>query len=39
MSELDREIVAVKNELKELTEEAEKHNHPDTYTKYAKMQR
>lgn len=39
MSELEKEILAVKNELKELIVESEKFNNPENYTKYAKMQR
>lgn len=39
MSELEREIVAVKRELKDLQEEAEKYNSPENYAKYGKLQR
>lgn len=39
MSDLQREIVAVKRELKELQDEAEKYNNPENYAKYGKLQR
>lgn len=39
MTEMEREIVAVKRELKELSDEAERFNNPENYAKYGKLQR
>ena len=38
-TELEREVDTVRRELKEMQDEAERYNNPDTYAKYGKIQR
>ena len=38
-TELEREVDTVRRELKDMVEEAERYNNPDTYAKYGKIQR
>ena len=38
-TELEREVDTVRRELKEMQDEAESYNNPDTYARYGKIQR
>ena len=38
-TELEREVDTVRRELKEMQDEAERYNNPDTYARYGKIQR